>query len=432
MGKYFEIPENLTIGFQNRSTLTNNLAFITYKDEKGNLKFEKSFNGWINKNIPILECKNEVITKLRVGSTAGGYKSGWNYRQEYIQLSTDDFTFEIRTDNFIDLLMYGTCSFGVLTGSFRFGWFGRSLVLLATNSEAYKSSAVINELKDSQLITKISQLEQGYWYKIKNYNKRCIFIGSMGIPSPDFKSVSKPFFMAEGNEDRIFFTDIKSVVCKYTNIDPITKSKVDEYRERFEMTPYSVKFWKENRLKIDSITPIKNEEGPELTIYGGIFDRHGNVYTLRPTNDDFQHISYRAYYGGDGKRLKPSRSKDTLFFKWFSLKESPTIQIPYRMGESIYVYSYKRYNPFGLEDYGKAVLRSLGDYKDWNVWETVWEYMSTIGIFKDPSTLYNDIEYTIGQYKYQMNGVLKYGFLFGKGPITSSGTQLKLATKIEN
>lgn len=427
---YFAIPEHITIGFQKRDTKTGRLAFLTYKDAKGNLKCEKSFKNWIDVKIPIIEIDNNIITELHIGRTAGGYKSGWNYRQEYVQLSTDTFTFEIATENFIDLLMVSTCSNGILTGEFKFAWYNNRLALLPINSPVYKEAMEDAQSMKVAPILKVSDLKIGHWYKIKSFLEPYVYIGSMGIPTPDFKSSSKSFFW-HPKWAQIRYFNISSVVCEVMDKKPYDKSRYGKIRYEFELTPYSIQFWKKHRFNIDRITPIPVENGLEgLPMDCAVYDKSGNVYNIRPINENFVPSKSGIY---TNNMFRPSSLHHNLFFKWFSLTESPDVAVvPYRTKDGwMYYDCWKNYDRFGYNNYGISVLRGMGDYNNPTLFNSVWEKMDEKVVDNVKlGDLYKNIVYQIGPYQYEMGDILSRGFLYGNGPILCSGDPVKLPTKL--
>jgi hypothetical protein len=59
MDNQLYIPTKLKVGFQKREgTYTGNLAYIVYIDNKGVTRKEKSFEGWRDQTIDVLECDN--------------------------------------------------------------------------------------------------------------------------------------------------------------------------------------------------------------------------------------------------------------------------------------------------------------------------------------------------------------------------------------
>jgi hypothetical protein len=71
------IPDTIKVGFQNRQgTYTGKLAYVVYKDKKGVLRKEKSWNGWKDDKIPAQEFENVptdgFVLNKKVGDHGGG------------------------------------------------------------------------------------------------------------------------------------------------------------------------------------------------------------------------------------------------------------------------------------------------------------------------------------------------------------------------
>lgn len=81
------IPPKINVGFQNRKdTYTGKLAYVIYFDDKGKLHKEPSWNGWRDEKIPNEIYENEPLEGFVLNKKAGGYKSGWDFRQTYARV----------------------------------------------------------------------------------------------------------------------------------------------------------------------------------------------------------------------------------------------------------------------------------------------------------------------------------------------------------
>jgi hypothetical protein len=75
------IPKTIKVGFQERSdTFTGKLGYIVYIDEKGITRKEKSWNGWRNDKIKVLELENKprdnYVFNKGVQRCGGSFGSG--------------------------------------------------------------------------------------------------------------------------------------------------------------------------------------------------------------------------------------------------------------------------------------------------------------------------------------------------------------------
>lgn len=149
------VPKKIKVGFNKRSdTYTGKLAYVIYYDEKGKLRKETSWNSWRNKNIDPEEYDNEPTSGFVLNKKVGDYSGSWgNHRQAYCRIyDPRGFEFEITINNLLFILEHCTCCPGKgLEGNFVYGWDGKDLVLLPTNSPDYieieKYSKRVNERK---------------------------------------------------------------------------------------------------------------------------------------------------------------------------------------------------------------------------------------------------------------------------------------------
>lgn len=149
------VPQKIKVGFDNRKdTYTGKLAYVIYYDEKGKLRKETSWNSWRNKSIDPVEYENEPTSGFVLNKKVGDYAGDWGaHRQAYCRIyDPRGFEFEITINNLLFILEHCTCCPGKgLEGNFVYGWDGKDLVLLPTNSPDYieieKYSKRINERK---------------------------------------------------------------------------------------------------------------------------------------------------------------------------------------------------------------------------------------------------------------------------------------------
>lgn len=151
MNERLTIPKKIKVGFQNRqSTYSGLLAYITYFDNKGKLRKEKSWNDWRNKNIGPKEFNNIPTSGFVLNKKAGGYASGWNHRNTYCRVwDPRGFEFEITVENLLFILEECTSTKGKgLEGEFVYAWDRKDLVLLPVSSEDYKASVMLENKKE--------------------------------------------------------------------------------------------------------------------------------------------------------------------------------------------------------------------------------------------------------------------------------------------
>lgn len=173
------IPKKLKIGFQNRrDTYTGKLAYVTYYDEKENLRKETSWESWRSKDIDPIGYDNVPMEGFVLNKKVGDYHYNWNGRQAWIRVyDPRGFEFEIGVDNLLHILENTSSIVGKgLEGEFIYAFDGGSLVLLSTKSNDYiqatrMSKAVFEKRKISK-----KELVKGHVYKDKN-DESLVYLG---------------------------------------------------------------------------------------------------------------------------------------------------------------------------------------------------------------------------------------------------------------
>lgn len=183
------IPKVINVGYQNRSdTYTGKLAYVIYYDEKGNLRKEKSWNGWRDKEIPNNEFDNVPTSGFVLNKKVGDYSTGWNHRQSYCRVyDPRNFEIEITIENLLYILENASSIKGKgLEGEFIYGWDGKDLVLIPVESPDYKQIIEYNDLVHNSESIKAKDLIIGATYLTKNNEER-IYIGKFDYYSYGYK-----------------------------------------------------------------------------------------------------------------------------------------------------------------------------------------------------------------------------------------------------
>ena len=160
------IPKKIQVGFQKRrDTFTGMLGFVTYVDDKGLLRQEKSWNQWRDNSIAVQEfdnipCNNFVFNK---DVTRSGH---WNTTSKVRIHDSRGFEFEIHLSNMMYILMHSDVSKRDIQEECIFGWDGKDLVLVPVNSEDYQKS--VEHTKKQSLKFSLKDLVQGHTYSTKS------------------------------------------------------------------------------------------------------------------------------------------------------------------------------------------------------------------------------------------------------------------------
>lgn len=345
------IPQRIIAGFRKRNTSTGRLSFLTFNDERGKMKFETSFNNWIDHDIPLEYYDNSSMTALYIGNAAGGCKSGWNFRQEYIQISDDrGITFEIPTEDFLELLDYSIVDHGIIKGEFVFGWWGNKLTIVSTEFPWYKDAKNYSNNINNEKITKVSQMIPGRTYKLKNYpwglkseNDTYVFIGNLSTITNDLhKTKSRLTFF---KDDSFFFTDIKNIEFEVKEKESLSIEVLNAIVERFEHSPYSSKWWKVHRFN-SKITVTKTTTKKSLydceRLYSTVVDEEGFIYTHA-----IQHRDIKPYYSrltsyDDFINIKRNDVMNKSI-QWFNIIKDENINIPLKFNKDKHRYCNVEY-----------------------------------------------------------------------------------------
>ncbi len=169
------IPEQIHVGFQKREgTFTGKLGYVIFKDNKGVLRQEKSWQGWRDQSIePIVFDNTPSRFVLNKGVQRHGYfGSGRSVIRVY---DNRDFEFEISIDNLIGILMHSDVSKRDIMEECVFAWSGKNLVLLPVNSEEYRQAKNFTEKQVQSLDKK--EFVKGHVYEQKLSEDHFVYIG---------------------------------------------------------------------------------------------------------------------------------------------------------------------------------------------------------------------------------------------------------------
>lgn len=231
------IPKDISVGFQNRSdTYTGKLAYVIYTDQKGKLRKETSWNSWRDNKIDPLELKNEPTSGFVLNKKAGGYDTGWNHRQTYVRVyDPRGFEFEIEVPNLLYILENTNSIKGKgLEGEFVYGWDGKELVLIPTESPDYKELTEFNKQLFSGNKIYAKDLIIGATYRTKE-NNELIYVGKFDEYSEyawrecDHKGKKFYFYDRKNNH----FNRVKSIPGYL--IETLDNKCVDDYADIFEL-----------------------------------------------------------------------------------------------------------------------------------------------------------------------------------------------------
>lgn len=240
------IPDEICVGYQKREdTYTKSLGYVIYRDKKGVLRKEKSWQGWRDQKIKPNDYKNEPTEGFVLNRDVGGARRsyGWNARIEKVRVyDPRGFEFEIDIANLLFILKECDCSRGKgLEGKFVYAWRGTELTLIPTSCEEYKQSTKYTELQHQKVSVK--DLVPGVTYLTKK-QQPLTFIGRFDYhflydanawrsSKKDAKGVLKRFVFLDrdennakyrdktGNTDLVYLDSISTIAATQSDsIDP--------------------------------------------------------------------------------------------------------------------------------------------------------------------------------------------------------------------
>ena len=303
------IPETLKVGFNNRSdTYSGKLAYVTYINKKGDIAKATSWNGWIDKEIDVETYENKPIEGFVLNKRAGGYKSGWNFRQTKCRVyDPRGFEVEISVENLLYILQECTSSKGKgLEGEFVYAWSGPELILLPVCSEDYKAS--MEFVKKQENIT-LKDLKVGAAYKGSEVDY-LIYIGKMEwyvwhtvLPDSggiwdEVKRVLLPTFVDLKNKKFLGYKNLKYLDYLIEE-DAITPDDVQTYIENFKTTPaFTTQFV--NKITIG--TSLEEWEKYKAKTYGPpTYWSSANLFMQKPGKENVTRIYARKEKVYNGK-----------------------------------------------------------------------------------------------------------------------------------
>lgn len=266
MHNHLNIPATIKVGFQSRGgTYTGKLAYVTYFDQKGILRKQKSWENWRDQKIPALELENEPLSGFVLNKKVGENRWGWNPRKAWVRVyDPRDFEFEISVANLLFILEETSSIKGKgLEGDFVYAWGGTELVLLPTSSLEYKESVQFTSLQVKKITKK--DMVEGCIYRTKD-NNDYMYLGRHVFYTPDYGRDSNGNFgfQYSGEKQHVFVSiDGKSTYWTQRGFTKLalrlTEESSPQFAEEYDRFMKSVHANKPARLVMQSLSSEKLE-----------------------------------------------------------------------------------------------------------------------------------------------------------------------------
>lgn len=188
------VPEKLKIQYQKReNTINGKLSFITYYDEKGKLRFEKSFNNWTDPKLGTDEVDNRPVKGFSISEGVKHDGGSFGSPRENVRIfDPRGYEFEISVGNFMDLLNHSDVIGKTLTQECVFAWHDKQRLLLPTNSIYYQD--IVSKSKKRKNKISVKDLVVGQSYSSKKSVEDVYYYlgaGNINISGYSFHHLSK-------------------------------------------------------------------------------------------------------------------------------------------------------------------------------------------------------------------------------------------------
>lgn len=354
------IPEKINVGLQGREdTYTKKLAYVIYFDEKGKLRKEASWNSWRNKDLGNEIFENVPTSGFVLNKKAGGYSTGWNHRQTYVRVyDPRGFEFEIDVPNLLYILENTNSIKGKgLEGEFVYGWDGKDLVLIPTESPDYKEITEFNKILHSNKSIKVKDLIIGATYLTKS-NEEWVYMGRFDYYTTESEWIDKEkrYERYDINKGKYHYF-VRESTCRWTNekylqiknlkslsgafIDVASEECAENFAELMDKLEHTT-----------SYSPIDNSKDEYLP------------YTFEEFEQKFKGTWWDvAFYlkNGDSKKIHLNKRQDVnggIYEKieeeyeehdkwWGNRMRTRTVQISFNSVEEV----FEKYKPHYLNKY---------------------------------------------------------------------------------
>jgi len=292
MSAQLYIPKTIKAGYNKRpDTYSGKLAYVIYIDDKGVVRKETSWKGWIEENMGTDDYSNDPTSGFVLNKRVGGYSSGWDHRQTYARIyDPRGFEFEITMDNLLWILQECDCTKGKgLEGEFVYSWEGKNLVLVPVSSEDYQKSLEYTKIQ-SKVIGRKDMVE-GCIYMNKSMIEY-IYLGKHHFYEKyqslsTQKSKTKKFVFRKVKEPEDFRWD--TLYHRMSTLSSLRVKVSDKAVDNFA-------FLLDEFLASEHASKIKNEEWQQITdkmlqefingyhYYGSKVKKYGETKYLSCTN----------------------------------------------------------------------------------------------------------------------------------------------------
>lgn len=180
-------PPKIEVGYQQYNNPLPQ-AYVTFIDEKGKFRKEKSWNNWRSQTIPPNTFDNTPTSGFTVLGSAGNTR--FSERQAYVTVRDPrGFIIELKLDVFLNILATDGCNKNQIDGDYVYAWHGAELHLISTKNPQYndiiqESDSLYNPKKTPRKPpVKRPKLETGHIYQSDDNQTLFIYMGKHTVYS---------------------------------------------------------------------------------------------------------------------------------------------------------------------------------------------------------------------------------------------------------
>lgn len=203
-----KLPSKIQVGYQKeKSVSSGQLAFITYKNDKGTLQKKKTFESWRDQGIPAQEFENVPTSGFYLNKKVQGTDDAmWEATEEFFSIfDPRGFEVEVSAKNVVYILQCTQSILGgKLEGEFVYAWTGGSSILLPVNSPEYKTLMKISQLKDRNGYVEQDDLKVGSSY-LTVTNETWVYLGCFDEYDYEYESISGRLIPNKKDEMKYYF-----------------------------------------------------------------------------------------------------------------------------------------------------------------------------------------------------------------------------------
>lgn len=211
-------PEKFLVGFQRRvnshgHTLDTDrdneyiLGFATYKDTKGQIRQELTWNNWKHEENPVLTFDNTLTTGFKLVGQEN--RSSWTSSGKSVFCVEDPrgFILQIGSGNLIEIIKQCTIKNGVIQQKCVWSWDRTTLLLVPEGTDLYKEGIESFALKSKKVA--LNELKPGYKVRLQT--------GEIGTWLGSLWAITEGYYQGQDKKEKVLYDKPKKRNVFLTN-----------------------------------------------------------------------------------------------------------------------------------------------------------------------------------------------------------------------